>query len=209
MKHESLKAAGLMTNILHRVVEVQPRRPLRDPGQWDNEGFYVENGVVALFRYSNSTSRRSIVALYFAGELIQPDAGNFGIVPLRPSDVSVISDFGKQPFVQELLLDRARLDASIAREWLAIAGFDCQARVAHLLCEIAVRAGSAPEWMDCQLTQHDIADITSQTSVNVNRVLAELERSGLIERDGRAISFPDWAEICRVASFRPEYLQHD
>ena len=33
-------------------------------------------------------------------------------------------------------------------------------------------------------TQQQIADITGQTSVNVNRVFADLERQGLIRRDG-------------------------
>ena len=55
-------------------------------------------------------------------------------------------------------------------------------------------------------TQQQIADITGQTSVNVNRVFADLERQGLIRRKGREIQFPDWAEIRRVASFQPGYL---
>ena len=52
-------------------------------------------------------------------------------------------------------------------------------------------------------TQQQIADITGQTSVNVNRVLADMERQGLIRRKGREIEFPDWAEMRRVASFQP------
>jgi DNA-binding MarR family transcriptional regulator len=56
-------------------------------------------------------------------------------------------------------------------------------------------------------TQQQIADITGQTSVNVNRVLADLERQGLIRRKGREIDFPDWSEMRRVASFQPEYLE--
>jgi DNA-binding MarR family transcriptional regulator len=55
-------------------------------------------------------------------------------------------------------------------------------------------------------TQQQIADITGQTSVNVNRVLADMERQGLIKRNGREIRFSDWEEICRIASFHPEYL---
>jgi hypothetical protein len=42
--------------------------------------------------------------------------------------------------------------------------------------------------------------------VNVNRVLADMERQGLIRRKGREIQFTDWTEIRRVASFQPEYL---
>ena len=44
-------------------------------------------------------------------------------------------------------------------------------------------------------TQQQIADITGQTSVNVNRVFADLERQGLIRREGRQIHFNDWPEM--------------
>jgi CRP-like cAMP-binding protein len=56
-------------------------------------------------------------------------------------------------------------------------------------------------------TQQQIAEITGQTSVNVNRVFADLERQGLIRRAGRQIYFSDWREMQRVASFHPDYLQ--
>ena len=52
-----------------------------------------------------------------------------------------------------------------------------------------------------------MADITGQTSVNVNRVLADMERQGLIRRKGRNIDFVDWAEMSRVGSFQPAYLE--
>ena len=51
------------------------------------------------------------------------------------------------------------------------------------------------------------ADIAGQTSVNVNRVFADLERQGLIRRDGRQIHFQDWPEMRRVASFQESYLE--
>jgi CRP-like cAMP-binding protein len=56
-------------------------------------------------------------------------------------------------------------------------------------------------------TQQQIADITGQTSVNVNRVFADLERQGLIKRRGREIQFTDWNELRRVGGFQPGYLQ--
>ena len=45
-----------------------------------------------------------------------------------------------------------------------------------------------------------------KSSVNVNRVFADLERQGLIKRTGREIHFMDWNEMLRVASFQPSYL---
>ena len=77
--------------------------------------------------------------------------------------------------------------ASIGYEWLVNCGRrDSTARVAHLLCETAARSGInvAKEGMTNPFTQQQIADITGQTSVNVNRVFADLERQGLISRTG-------------------------
>ena len=53
-------------------------------------------------------------------------------------------------------------------------------------------------------TQQQIADITGQTSVNVNRVFADMERQGLIRRKGREIQFTDWAEMRRVGELPAE-----
>ncbi len=78
-----------------------------------------------------------------------------------------------------------------------------------MLCETAVRCGveAGAEPLLNPFTQQQIAEITGQTSVNVNRVLADLERQGLIERSGREIRFSDWDEMRRVASFQPAYLE--
>ena len=99
---------------------------------------------------------------------------------------------------------------AIGYEWLVNCGRrNSTARVAHLLCETATRAGIDVdrESMINPFTQQQIADITGQTSVNVNRVFADLERQGLIRREGREIFFQDWPEMRRVASFQPGYLE--
>ncbi|WP_310469119.1 helix-turn-helix domain-containing protein, partial [Sphingomonas sp.] len=85
---------------------------------------------------------------------------------------------------------------------------DSTARVVHLLCETAVRSGvdAAVQPLNNPFTQQQIAEITGQTSVNVNRVFADLERQGLIARTGREILFKDFAEMRRVGSFQPGYL---
>ena len=99
---------------------------------------------------------------------------------------------------------------AIGYEWLVNCGRrDSTARVAHLLCETAVRSGvdTEQERMVNPFTQQQIADITGQTSVNVNRVFADLERQGLIERIGHEIAFRDWTELRRIASFQATYLE--
>lgn len=49
-------------------------------------------------------------------------------------------------------------------------------------------------------------DATGLTSVHVNRVLKGLQADGLIERDRRAIRFPDWERMRDVGDFSMRYL---
>jgi CRP-like cAMP-binding protein len=114
------------------------------------------------------------------------------------------------PELQRFFWRLIQRNESIGYEWLVNCGRrDSTARVAHLLCETAVRSGVDAEKhpMVNPFTQQQIADITGQTSVNVNRVFADLERQGLIARSGREISFRDWPELRRIASFQPTYLE--
>ena len=114
------------------------------------------------------------------------------------------------PELARYLWKQTQRHKSISYEWLLNCGRrDSTARVAHLLCEVAERSGIDPSERRFAnpFTQQQIADITGQTSVNVNRVFADLERQGLIRREGREIMFEDWDEMRRVASFSPAYLQ--
>ena len=114
------------------------------------------------------------------------------------------------PDLQKFFWKTVERHASIGYEWLVNCGRrDSTARVAHLLCETAQRSGIdiSHQSMVNPFTQQQIADITGQTSVNVNRVFADLERQSLIRREGRRIFFTDWREMQRVASFQPGYLQ--
>lgn len=194
MKHEKLTVPGAKTML------VRPRLQFRAPGE-ATETYVVLDGLLALFKH-DALGRRHIVALRFPGEVIMPNTG-CGIVPMARSEVAVCDH----------LLDgeadrRNRHSEAIAYQWLA-RPHDATARVAHLLCEVALRGSYGAEGIPKRLlTQAQIGEITEQTSVNVNRVLAELDRMGLIDRsDCHTIRFPDWDALARLAGFRPDYLE--
>jgi CRP-like cAMP-binding protein len=198
----------------HRLVQVEPRRPFRESGTPRNEVMFVRSGILSKFK-SDSTGRRQIVALRFPGEGILPREGHadYGIQAIVRSEVMVgkAEDFDPlvdaHPEMQRFFWRLIQRNEAIGYEWLVNCGRrDSTARVAHLLCETAVRLHAGEGHMTNPFTQQQIADITGQTSVNVNRVLAELERQGLISRKGREIEFTDFAEMKRVASFQPQYL---
>src|SRR6478735_9794266 len=205
--------ADLLDQMPHRTVQVEPRRPFREPGVARNEVMFVRSGILSKFK-SDSSGRRQIVALRFPGEGILPRSGpaEYGVQAIVRSEVMVgrAEDFDPiveaHPEMQRFFWRLIQRNEAIGYEWLVNCGRrDSVARVAHLLCETAVRSGIDVdhESMVNPFTQQQIADITGQTSVNVNRVLADLERQGLIEREGREIEFTDWAEMRRVGSFNP------
>jgi CRP-like cAMP-binding protein len=210
------RLATLLETIPHTAVKVDPRRPFRNPGIPRREILFVRSGILCKYK-TDGGGRRQIVALRFAGEAILPSHGpaHFGIQGIVRSEVLVGSgeDFERivdaHPELGRFVARQILRNQAITYEWLVNCGRrDSTARVAHLLCETAARSGNGePARMTNPFTQQQIADITGQTSVNVNRVLADLQRQGLIERSGREIAFRDWAEIRRVASFQPSYLQ--
>jgi CRP-like cAMP-binding protein len=218
---ETLISAGLPSHLAdildqlpHRLVQVEPRRPFREPGAPRDEVMFVRSGILSKFK-TDASGRRQIVALRFPGEGILPTDGiaDYGIQAIVRSEVMIgrAEDFNPiidaQPDLQHFFWRLIQRNESIGYEWLVNCGRrDSTARVAHLLCETAVRMHSADDHMINPFTQQQIADITGQTSVNVNRVLADMERQGLIKRKGRDIEFTDWTEMRRVASFQPEYL---
>ena len=220
---DTLLKAGLSTTLAaaldempHRNVHLDPRRPFREPGMPRNEVMFVTSGLISKYK-TDSSGRRQIVALRFPGEGVLPREGNasYGIQAIVKSDVLIgkSEDFDRvvegNPDLAYFFWRLVQRNESIGYEWLVNTGRrDSTARVAHLLCETATRYGLDvhSEPLINPFTQQQIADITGQTSVNVNRVFADLERQKLIKRIGREIRFLDWPELLRVASFQPGYL---
>ena len=218
---ETLLAAGLDSSLADKLsampsklVQVDPRRPFREAGAQRDEVMFVRSGILAKYK-TDGAGRRQIVALRFPGEGILPREGaaGYGIQAIVKSEVMVgkAKDFdpivADHPELQRFFWRLIQRNEAIGYEWLVNCGRrDSTARVAHLLCETAARMHVKATKMTNPFTQQQIADITGQTSVNVNRVFADMERQGLIERAGREIAFRDWRELRRIASFQPAYL---
>ena len=103
------------------------------------------------------------------------------------------------------------VDASIFREWILNVGRrDAKSRLAHVLCELAVRLdvhGLAEDMgYHLPMTQAELADALGLTPVHLNRVIRSLEADGLIKRSKREISFPDWDRMRDIADFNDRYL---
>ncbi len=116
-------------------------------------------------------------------------------------------------FAEAVIVD-ILIEASITREWLLNVGRrDARTRLAHLLCEFAVRmdAQGLTNGHGCELpmTQEQLGDALGLTSVHVNRTLKALESAGVLTRRGRRIQFTDWEKMRRIADFSALYLHLD
>ena len=198
----------------HRLLDPSPRKPFRQEGSCRDEVMLVCSGLLAKYR-SNGSGRTKIVSLHYPGEWILPPDGRalYGIDAVLLSKVMVFDRKHFEPIVaadqelQHVVWKALKRDLGIGYEWLLNCGRrDSVARVAHLFCETAVRMGAGRKTVEFPFNQQQIADITGQTAINVNRVLRQLEREGLIERNARVVQFLDWRRLSRLAGFDASYL---
>src|SRR5947209_2517637 len=102
-----------------------------------------------------------------------------------------------RPAIGSAIIELTLVEASILREWVVNVGRrDARARIAHILCEFAVRLEArglaSGHGFQLPMTQEQLADATGLTPVHVNRVLKSLEADGLISRKRRQIHYEDW-----------------
>ena len=165
---------------------------------------------------------RQIVAIHVPGDPLDfqnlyLDESDHNVQALTRSEIAVIS----RADVQELALERpgigraisvlGLIESSIFREWILNVGRRAApARIAHVLCELAMRLeaqGLADRYgYQLPMTQEQLADVVGLTPVHVNRTLKALEAHGLIKRDKRRVSFPDWQALRDVGDFNSRYL---
>lgn len=203
-------------------------RTLEAQSYMTREGSRAERCSILLsgyaFRYKlTGDGSRQIVSLHIPGDALDfqnmfLELSDHNVQLLTRADVAEVSHRSLEelalarPAIAQAIMVSTLIEASIFREWvLNIGRRDSRSRISHLLCEFAFRLtarGLKPANGDIELpmTQEQLADATGLTPVHVNRVLKGLQSEGLIERDRRVISFPDWERLRDVADFNPSYL---
>lgn len=117
-----------------------------------------------------------------------------------------------RPNVGQAMWIDTLVEASIAREWIANVGQrNARERLAHLLCEFALRLQLAGLGQDSgyelPMTQQDLADATGMTAVHVNRTIKALEKDRLVDRaTPRSIIIGDWGKLADAGDFDSTYL---
>ena len=199
-----------------------------DAGQylaWD--GDRPQNSCLLLsgfaFRHKHAGSGgRQILSFHMKGELVDLQNSLLGVADhnvqmLTSGEVAMIPveairDLAfAHPEVGMAMWYETLVEGSIFREWvLNIGRRDARTRIAHLLCEFALRLELADlgnqTAYELPITQEQLADAVALTSVHVNRTLMKLEQDGLITRTKRVISILDWNALVKAADFEPRYL---
>lgn len=103
------------------------------------------------------------------------------------------------------------VDESVLRAWIVSMGRrNAIERVAHLLCELFVRATNIGMLMESSFelpfTQVTLADSLGLTPVHVNRVLRELKDRKAIALKRGKLSIIDTLKLANIAGFDENYL---
>lgn len=165
---------------------------------------------------------RQIMSIHMPGEFLDLqnsflEVADHNVQALTRCDIATVSVPAlrklaqEHPAVARAMWIETLIDAAIFREWIVNVGRrDSISRISHLLCELALRMEAAGLARDLRyeipMTQEQIADCTGLTPVHVNRVLKELGRMGLIEREKRSVSILNWDRLQEIGDFNTRYL---
>src|SRR3954470_7510095 len=165
---------------------------------------------------------RQIVSIHMRGDIVDLQnsllgtadhnvqmltAGEIAMIPVEAMRELAFT----HPSVGMAMWYETLVEGSIFREWVLNVGRrDARTRIAHLLCELALRMEGAGlgEHINYELpiSQEQLADAVALTSVHVNRTLMKLQQDGLITRNRRMITVVDWKTMMKEADFEPRYL---
>jgi len=201
--------------------EVPPNKVMVRSGTLVETSTLLIDGVVA--RYKDlSNGERQIQELHVRGDFVDlhgfllkrldHNVGTvshcrFALVPHR--NLRQITE--DHPHLARMLWFSTMLDAAIHRETILSVGRRAAlARIAHLMCELALRLQvvglSDGRCFRLPIKQSDLADATGLTAVHVNRMLRQLRDEGLLTFQRGEAAIHDWDGLARVAEFEPAYL---
>ncbi|WP_255587169.1 Crp/Fnr family transcriptional regulator [Hephaestia mangrovi] len=207
--------------IPHQLRALKPADYFIREGERPKNSTVVVDGYVYRHKLVQDGGRQ-IVAVHIPGDFIDLqnillDAADHNIQALTHATVcqfphaDMLELAFRHPAIGKALWRESLVEASLFREWIANIGRrDARARVAHLLCELAVRREAAElgsrRSFELPMTQEQIGDALALTAVHVNRTLRVLEADGLIRRSKRAVIVGDWAALRAAADFNENYL---
>jgi len=213
------------------ILALPHQRRRLDGGQylvWDGDTPHATCLLLSGFAFRHKIAGnggRQILSIHMKGDLVDLQNSLLGVADhnlqmLTAGEVALVPIGAirelafRRPAVGMAMWYETLVEGSIFREWVLNVGRrDARTRIAHLLCEFALRLEVAELGVQTRyelpITQEQLADAVGLTSVHVNRTLMKLEQDGLITRTKRMITIVDWKELVKVADFQPRYLHLD
>lgn len=173
-------------------------------------------------QFENGT--RQIVQILMPGDILGHDvahayqdhsAGSISpVVFAQFSHADFMAATAQFPGMERALRRDLSMALAIQRQWISVIGrFGATQRIAHLLCELYVRAllmesSKEKRAVDFPMAQRDIADCTGLSLVQVNRSINLLRSTGLLYWRHRSLEIVDLGALAKMGSFNPNYLGH-
>lgn len=199
---------------------VTARRTMLDPGDRCDRVWLIESGIVGRYDVVR-TGLRQFVSLHFPGDICPlhavciPTIG-WGLTAMTDlivwqaplGDVRAI--LRQAPSLGMALWREGLVEADrVARRLVDVGRRDATARVANLLCELAIATAQSDRQartaFDLPFTQEQIADVVGLTSVHVNRVIKTLRERRLLRLDRQHIEICDWSALAAIGEFDDRY----
>ncbi len=205
-----------LEEVSRRERRLKPGATLMAQDRPNDELYVVQQGWVHSARVLANGSRQ-IVGFHYAGDLIGTSSIAWGLASntVTAVDDCIVSAMTK-PELGRFFVQQPRL----AGAFYAIAASDFVAmgdrltsvgrmgaieRLSVMLLDIIARlrvtAGGVVDSFDLPLTQQDIGDAVGLTKVHVSRTFGEMERRGLIARNGRRLRVLNEREMIAMTGF--------
>lgn len=210
-----------LLSLPHAAKVIEPGAFLLREGDRPTHSCLLRSGFVCRHKVA-ADGARQILSIHMSGDLV--DLQN-SLLRLADHNVQALTKshlaFIPREAIQQIAFARPAVgmamwyhtlvDGSVLREWIVNVGRrDAKTRIAHLLCEFALRLeaaglGRQDEW-ELPMTQEQLADATGLTPVHVNRTLKALCNEGLLVRSKRSVMVSDWKALASAGDFQSAYL---
>jgi CRP-like cAMP-binding protein len=190
-------------------------------GDRPTQSFAVISGITCMFKHS-SEGHRQILIFHFKGDMpdlqsLHLNVLDMSVAAVTPVKLGFIQHedirqlYRRFPRIGDVLWRDALITSAILREWMMVLGQrDAYAKLAHFLCEMAVRMKLAGLDEDgtyaFPITQQEIGDAIGLSHIHVNRMAQILKEKGLVEMKRGKLLVREWSKLCKAATFDPTYL---
>ncbi|WP_380784777.1 Crp/Fnr family transcriptional regulator [Sphingomonas sp. R86521] len=183
--------------------------------------YIILSGWAARYKILRDGSRR-ITAFMLPGDFSDIDAAvlqrtDHGISAITDCEVAHVPVDRMEAFatatprIMRAMRRATVVDASIVRQWLAVAARrSALETTAHLFAELHARLDAlgrvAQGQTEFPLTQEELGDATGMTVIHANRTLRELRERGLMTLGKGRLYVPDVKALGKAGGFDPRYL---